>query len=76
MVPLGAVVAQVGRDGVRITGARLTLDEARALRERLPGVIATPAKDDLRLPAAEAASPIARARELADAMIGLSSEAP
>ena len=75
VAPLGNVVVQVGKDGARITGARLSLDEARTLRERLDGVLATPAKDELRLPVGESGSPIDRARELADAIIGLRSEA-
>ena len=74
--PLGNVVIQVGRDGARITGAKVSLDEARALRERLEGVVATPTKDELRLPVGESGSPIDRARDLADAMIGLRSAAP
>jgi len=75
VAPLGNVVVQVGKDGARITGARLSLDEARTLRERLDGVLATPTKDELRLPVGGAGSPIDRARELADAIIGLRSEA-
>ncbi|MGI9116431.1 MAG: hypothetical protein ACR2JV_02200, partial [Gaiellales bacterium] len=76
IAPLGAVVVQVGKDGVRITGTGITLDEARALRERLDGVIATPTRDELRLPVGESGSPADRARELADGIIGLRSEAP
>jgi hypothetical protein len=75
VAPLGTVVVQVGRDGARITGAKLSLEEARALRERVEGIIATPAKDELRLPVGQSGSPIERARELADAIIGLRSEA-
>ena len=37
--PLGNVVIQVGRDGARITGAKVSLDEARALRERLEAAL-------------------------------------
>ena len=75
VAPLGNVVVQVGKDGARITGMRVSLDEARTLRERLDGLIATPTKDELRLPVGESGSPIDRARELADAIIGLRSEA-
>ena len=74
--PLGSIVIQVGKDGARISGAKLSLEEARVLRERIEGVVATPAKDELRLPVGESGSPIDRARELADAMIGLRSAAP
>ena len=73
--PLGTVVIQVGRDGARILGAKLSLGEAKVLRERIDGIIATPAKDELRLPVGQSGSPIERARELADAIIGLRSEA-
>jgi hypothetical protein len=45
------------------------------LRDRIDGIIATPAKDELRLPVGQSGSPIERARELADAIIGLRSEA-
>jgi hypothetical protein len=73
--PLGTVVIQVGRDGARILGTKLSLGEAKVLRERIDGIIATPAKDELRLPVGQSGSPIERARELADAIIGLRSEA-
>ena len=70
------VVVHVGRDAVRITGAQVTLDEARALRERLDGVTATPTRDEVRLPTGESGAPIEQARAIADAIIGLRSEAP
>jgi transcription-repair coupling factor (superfamily II helicase) len=73
--PLGTVVIQVGRDGARILGTKLSLGEAKVLRDRIDGIIATPAKDELRLPVGQSGSPIERARELADAIIGLRSEA-
>ena len=73
--PLGQVAVHVGRDGARISGARLTAEEAAALRDRLAGVAVSPSRDEARLPATESASPIDQGRQLADAMIGLRSGA-
>ena len=76
VAPLGAVAIQVRKDGVQIRGARITLDEVRALREQFPDLRAAMTKDDIGLPPRESGSLLERAGELADAMIGLRSEAP
>ena len=76
VAPLGAVAIQVRKDGVQIRGARITLDEVRALREQFPDLRAVTTKDDIGLPPRESGSLLERAGELADAMIGLRSEAP
>ena len=75
-LPLGGVAIQVGKDGARITGLRVSRDEVRALRERHADLRANAAKDEIGLPVRESASPLETARELADAMIGLRSAAP
>jgi len=75
-LPLGGVAIQVGRDGARITGLRISRDELRALRERHDDLRANAAKDEIGLPARESASPLEAARILADAMIILRSAAP
>ncbi len=74
--PLGNVAIQVRRDVVRVTGARLGLDEIRALRAAFEDLRAVATKDDIALPVAGAASPIGRARDLADAMIETRSASP
>jgi len=76
VAPLGAVAIQVRKDGVQIRGARITLDEVRALRDQFPDLRAVTTKDDVGLPPRESGSLLERAGELADAMIGLRSEAP
>jgi len=75
-LPLGGVAIQVGKDGARITGLRVSRDEVRALRERHADLRANAAKDEIGLPVRESGSPLETARELADAMIGLRSAAP
>jgi transcription-repair coupling factor (superfamily II helicase) len=75
-LPLGGVAIQVGRDGARITGLRVSRDEVRALGERHADLRANAAKDEIGLPVRESGSPLETARELADAMIGLRSAAP
>ena len=75
-LPLGGVAIQVGKDGARITGLRVSRDEVRALRERHADLRANAAKDEIGLPVRESGSPLDTARELADAMIGLRSAAP
>jgi len=74
VAPLGTIAIQVRKDGVQIRGARVTLDEVRALREQFPDLKAGIAKDDVGLPPQESSTLLERARTLADAMIGLRSE--
>ena len=76
VAPLGPIAIQVRKDGVQIRGARITLDEVRALREQFPDLRAVTTKDDIGLPPRESGSLLERVGELADAMIGLRSEAP
>jgi transcription-repair coupling factor (superfamily II helicase) len=76
VAPLGNVAIQVRKDGVSITGARVSLDEVRALRGRFDDLRAITTKDDIGLPKRESVSLIATARELADAMIETRSASP
>ena len=72
-LPLGVVAITVRRDGVQILGARVTLDEVRALRDRFHDLRAVTTKDQVGLPVLEPCTPLERARELADAMMNLRS---
>jgi len=76
VAPLGNVSVQVLKDAVRITGARVSLEEVRALREQFGDLRAVIAKDEIGLPGRESESLLETARVLADAMIGLRSAAP
>jgi transcription-repair coupling factor (superfamily II helicase) len=76
VAPLGNVSVQVLKDAVRITGARVSLEEVRALREQFGDLRAVIAKDEIGLPGRESESLLETARVLADAMIRLRSAAP
>jgi transcription-repair coupling factor (superfamily II helicase) len=72
--PLGAVAIAVGRDAVRLRGARLGPEEVRALRERLGEVRADRARDEIAVAVGESGAPLEAAAHLAGAIIGLRSE--